>query len=88
MKFFLAFILLFISFVSNCLANDVIFFKNTGNFIMPQIIFYAKRNIASYKNIIEAKSLLELNGSDRGVVFTVNNAQDRIDAIEYIYLNN
>ena len=55
---------------------------------MPQIIFYAKRNIASYKNIIEAKSLLELNGSDRGVVFTVNNAQDRIDAIEYIYLNN
>lgn len=58
-------------------SDEVVFVNSSGMFltggggIIPHIVFYAHRNLAVWKDAKTARELLEANGVDRGIVFTL-----------------
>lgn len=64
--------------------NEMVFIKAEKFSIDPQIVFYAHRNIASWKGYSEAKELLDLNNVARAVIFSLSDKNDRIISKEYI----
>jgi hypothetical protein len=65
--------------------NEVVFIKSKSeNFsVTPQTVFYAHRNIAKWEGYSKAKELLNLNNVEKGVIFTLNDKNDRTIRIEY-----
>ena len=68
------------------LANndEIVFIKAEKFNIVPQIVFYAHRNIAEWKGYSKAKELLDLNNVEQGVIFILSEKNDRIIRKEYI----
>jgi len=69
---------------SNADDNEIVFIKTIDFKILPQIVFYAHRNIAKWKNELKARELLNLNETERGVVFIFDLKNKQISK-EYIY---
>lgn len=63
-------------------ADEVVFM--TLNFIEPQFMVYAKRNIAIYQNKQKALDLIKLNKAKRGIVFVFDDRKKAIVNIYYI----
>ena len=75
MKFFLAFILLSISFVSNCLANDVIFFLESAYINNPKLK-------AERENLNAIKENVNISRSDFLPSVTVTGTIDSTESME------
>ena len=67
--------------------DEVIFLDVNKDYIEPQFIFYAKRNIASFESMNEAKKLIKLNGLDKGIIFILNKDKNNVKKIIKINLN-
>ena len=58
----------------NTEKNEVAFIKKEDYILVPQITFYAHRNIAKYTNDEEAKKLITQNQATRGIIFELNDS--------------
>jgi len=66
--------------------DDVVFMITTSSRIKPQLVFYAHRNIALWKDPFSARKLLIINKSKRGIIFYFNKETDRCMRYTYTYL--
>jgi|GEM_PF-1136545 len=65
--------------------EETVFIKaNIMQSIPCPIVFYARRNIAMWRNDTHARELLKLNSVERGVIFVLNNDNSGIAETAYI----
>lgn len=70
--------------IAKIAKNNETIFINSKKCIRPQLIFYAHRNMANWENETKAKELLNLNGVNRGIIFTLDENEEKIVNIEYV----
>jgi hypothetical protein len=63
--------------------EEVVFLKSRDFFLQPQLIFYAHRNVATWSDKESAEALIRRNGLEKGVVFTLNDANTDIAELEH-----
>jgi len=68
--------------------DDVVFMIANSYDLTPQLVFYAHRNIALWKDDVTAKQLLKLDKSKRGIIFYFNKENSHTVGYTYIYLLN
>lgn len=70
--------------------TDVLFVKLPLPFENPmqQLVYHAHRNMAAWRGEEAGLELLKLNGSERGIAFTLNQRQDEILRTDYISQNH
>lgn len=64
--------------------DEVIFIKKDNYTIVPQLIFYAHRNIALWENEEKARELIRLNKAKKGIVFVLNKDATKIEERYYV----
>jgi len=64
--------------------NDVVFLNTDKPTLRPQVVFYAHRNIALWKDVSSAKQLLRMNKSDRAIVFILDKSKEYIVGAVYV----
>ncbi|MCL6473008.1 MAG: hypothetical protein K6T91_09405 [Firmicutes bacterium] len=69
--------------IANTSEKDEVIFLNE-EFILPQIVLYAHRNIASWVNEEHAKELIKLNGAKQGVLFILSPDDKQVVRKKYI----
>lgn len=64
--------------------EETVFIQGNHFWIFPQVVFYAHRNLALWDGESKARSLLQKNGAERGVVLILNSENNEIIGKTYI----